>query len=363
MSPKIISLFSGCGGLDYGFHLEGYQTVWANDFFKPACKTFARNISNVITCQDISEIDPYTDTSIPECDLIVGGFPCQDFSIVWKQPGLDGSRGGLFRYFAEFVDSKKPKAFVAENVKGLITTNQGKALDVILKDFESISPGYIVKPYLYNFAKYGVPQFRERLLIVGIRLDTGFNFIHPAPSHGVIGGLPYITSEEALKDVDKVENNNEHMKIKEKTREYLKLIPEGGNFSNVPKSHPLYVKSFVSLFYRRLKRDEPAYTVVANGGGGTWSYHYTEPRPLTNRERARLQSFPDDFVFEGNYGDVRKQIGNAVPPAGIRELAKKLLPLFSNNYNNVDLITELEKLKNMNVKQRIKYIKEETENQ
>lgn len=362
MRPKVVSLFSGCGGLDLGFHLEGYQTVWANDISEFACKTFSRNLGNVIHCIDITTINPYEDTSIPDCDLVIGGFPCQDFSVVWKQPGLNGTRGGLFRYFAEFVDAKKPKAFVAENVKGLITANNGKALDVILKDFESISPGYLVKPYLYRFAKYGVPQFRERVLIVGVRLDTGFNFIHPAPTHGVLGGLPYITAEEAFIDVEKVEANNEHMKIKNKTREYLKLIPEGGNFSSVPENHPLYVKSFVSLFYRRLKRDEPAYTVVASGGGGTWSYHYTEPRPLTNRERARLQTFPDDFVFEGSYTEIRRQIGNAVPPQGVRLLARTLLSLFTEDYEKVNLVVEFEKMKKMSVKERLKYIEMQINN-
>ena len=113
--PKVVSIFSGCGGLDYGFHMEGYETVWANDFAEWACKSFAANFGNVIQYKDITKIDPYTDTTIQECDIVLGGFPCQDFSIIWKQPGLNGTRGGLFRHFAEFVDAKKPKAFVAEN--------------------------------------------------------------------------------------------------------------------------------------------------------------------------------------------------------------------------------------------------------
>ena len=144
--PKVVSIFSGCGGLDYGFHMEGYETVWANDFAEWACKSFAANFGDVIHYKDITQIDPYTDKTIPDCDLVLGGFPCQDFSIIWKQPGLNGTRGGLFRHFAEFVDAKKPKAFVAENVKGLLTANGGKAIDTIIKDFESIAPGYVVNP-------------------------------------------------------------------------------------------------------------------------------------------------------------------------------------------------------------------------
>lgn len=360
MFPKIISLFSGCGGLDYGFHLENYQTVYANDFFKPACDTYARNLSNVIHCQDITEIDPY-DSSIPDCDLIIGGFPCQDFSTLWKQPGLDGTRGNLFKYLVNFINAKKPKAFVAENVKGLITANQGKAIELILSEFESISHGYLVKPYLYNFAKYGVPQFRERIIFVGIRLDTGFDFIHPAPTHG-IGLLPYITVEEALKDVELVKENNEKAKITDKMIEYLKLIPEGGNWISVPKEHPLYIKGLVSQYYHRLKRNEPAYTVIAAGGGGSFGYHYSEHRAITNRERARLQSFPDSFIFEGNRSEVRKQIGNAVPPTGVRELAKKLMPLFTKDYEYVDLNIEFKKMQIMSVKERLQYIKNQVTN-
>lgn len=355
-SPKIVSIFSGCGGLDYGFHLEGYETIWANDFAEWACKSFAANFGDVIQYKDITQINPYTDKTIPDCDIVLGGFPCQDFSIIWKQPGLNGTRGGLFRHFAEFVDAKKPKAFVAENVKGLITANSGKAIDTIIKDFESIAPGYIVKPHLYNFAEYGVPQFRERVLFVGIRIDTGFDFVHPKPSHGPNGALPYFTAGEALNGVENVPTNNEHINIKDRTRQIISLIPEGGNFTDIPKDSPLYVKGMISHVYRRIKRDEPSKTIIAAGGGGTWGYHYPEPRPLTNRERARLQSFPDDFIFEGSIAEVRRQIGNAVPPAGVRSVARRLLPLFSGDYTPINLLPEYEKMKTMTVKQRLEYV-------
>ena len=252
--PRIVSIFSGCGGLDYGFHMEGYETIWANDFAEWACKSFAANFGDVIHYKDITKIDPYTDTTIPECDIVLGGFPCQDFSIIWKQPGLNGTRGGLFRHFAEFVDAKKPKAFVAENVKGLITANNGRAIDTIIKDFESIAPGYVVKPHLYNFAEYGVPQFRERVLFVGVRIDTGFDFVHPKPSHGPNGTLPYVTAGEALEGVEKVPTNNEHINIKEKTRKVLELIPEGGNFTDIPKDNPLYVKGMIIAVLQKVRK-------------------------------------------------------------------------------------------------------------
>lgn len=355
-TPTVVSIFSGCGGLDYGFHMEGYKTIWANDFAEWAVKSFAANFGNVIKCEDITKINPYQDATIPNCDIVLGGFPCQDFSIIWKQPGLNGKRGGLFRHFAEFVDAKKPKAFVAENVKGLITANKGKAIETIIKDFESIEPGYIVKPHLYNFAEYGVPQFRERVLFVGIRIDTGFDFVHPKPTHGPQAPLPYVTAGEALRGVENVPTNNEHINIKDKTRRMLELIPEGGNFTDIPKDNPLYVKGMISHVYRRINRNEPAKTIIAAGGGGTWGYHYPEPRPLTNRERARLQSFPDSFIFEGSVAEVRRQIGNAVPPAGVREVAKRLKPLFTGEYKPIDLKPEYELMKGMTVKERLEYV-------
>lgn len=359
IEPKVVSLFSGCGGLDLGFHLEGYNTIWANDFSEWAVASFKRYFGDVIKYGDITKIDPYKDQSIPDCDLILGGFPCQDFSVIWKQPGLNGSRGGLYRHFLEFVDAKKPVAFVAENVKGLLTANKRKAIETIVHDFESIAPGYVVKPHLYNFAEYGVPQFRERLLIVGIRVDTGFNFIHPLPTHGEGRENPYVTAGKALEGAEKVAFNNEKINCQEKTRQMLELIPEGGNFTDIPKDHPLYVKGMISHVYRRINRNEPAKTIIAAGGGGTWGYHYPEPRALTNRERARLQSFPDDFFFEGNVTEVRRQIGNAVPPEGVRLVARRLMPLFTGDYEKEDLKAVFDKLANMTIKERLEYVTKE----
>lgn len=329
-SPKIISLFSGCGGLDLGFHQEGYETVWANDFDHWACETFKKNIGDVIVEGDIEQIDPYDNTSIPDCDIVLGGFPCQDFSMIWKRPGLDGERGNLYKSFLRVVDAKKPKVFVAENVKGLLTANNKKAIKQIVSDFENIAPGYKVKVKLYNFADYGVPQLRERILIVGIRSDIDFDFEHPEPTHSAQDDelLPHVTAGEALANIPSDAKNTEQQNLSPKTVEKLKLISAGGNFTDIPKDHPLYVKGMISHVYRRIHPDEPSKTIIAAGGGGTWGYHYPEPRSLNNRERARLQSFPDDFEFVGTMAQVRKQIGNAVPPQGVRELAKTLKKIF-----------------------------------
>lgn len=355
---RVVSLFSGCGGLDLGFEQVGdYKTLWANDFKHEACQTFRRHFGDIIVEGDVEQIDPYNNSSVPDCDLVLGGFPCQDFSIIWKQPGLNGERGNLYKSFLRFVDAKKPKAFVAENVKGILTANKKKAIKQIIEDFQNIEPGYVVIPHLYNFAEYGVPEFRERVLIVGIRVDTGFKFKHPAPTHGVGEGLkPFVTVRDAFKNVMEVPYNNEFLKVQERTKKIISLIPEGGNFTDIPKESPYYVKGMISHVYRRVKLDEPSKTIIAAGGGGTWGYHYPENRPLTNRERARIQSFPDDFVFEGNTTEVRRQIGNAVPPVGVHAIAQALKPLFFGKYEKIDLFDLQDYLKNMPIEERLKMI-------
>lgn len=352
--PKVISLFSGCGGLDLGFHLEGYEVIWSNEFNKWAADTYELNFKNsTVDRRNILNIDPYNEKDVPSPDLVIGGFPCQDFSIIWKRPGLEGDRGSLYQEFLRFIDAKKPKAFVAENVKGILSANNGRAIQQIISDFEAIEPGYTLSIKLYNFADYGVPQFRERVLIVGVRNDTGFDFQHPNPTHGVKVGKKYFTAGEALIGVETVLHNNEHMKIMQRTREILAKIPEGGNYTDIPKDDPHYVKGMISHVYRRIHRSEPAKTLIASGGGGTWGYHYPEPRALTNRERARLQSFPDWFVFSGTFGEIRRQIGNAVPPEGVRLLARNLKILFSGNYEKVDLNEKCKQLCQLPIKKRI----------
>ncbi|MBW3585921.1 MAG: DNA cytosine methyltransferase [Cyanobacteria bacterium 0813] len=354
--PRLISLFSGCGGMDLPFHQAGFEVVWAIDSNQHACKTFRRNIADVIINNSIENIDI---AQVPEAEICIGGFPCQDFSLIWKRPGLEGTRGNLYTYFLDFVNKKKPKAFVAENVKGLLSANNYQAIKQIISDFESIAPGYLVKPKLYNFADYGVPQFRQRVLLVGIRMDTGFNFVHPQPEYGQNRKNPYRTAGEALKNVEAVLDNNKHHKIQARTVEILNRIKPGGNFSDIPKNSPYYVKGMISHVYRRIHPDKPSSTIIAGGGGGTWGYHYLEPRCLTNRERARLQTFPDDFVFEGSTTEVRRQIGNAVPPQGIAAVVEALIPLFKGDYPQVDLYEMSKKLQGMSIQQRLKWAESE----
>ena len=320
---KILSLFAGCGGMDLGFLMAehsklGYELAWANDYEKPACETYKKNFNHDIVCGDIWDIDL---DKVPKADVIVGGFPCQDFSALRgkKRPGLKSKRGLLYTKFVEAVSKKLPMFFVAENVKGLLTANKGWAIKKIKQDFEKVDHvGYNVTYQLINFADYGVPQNRQRVIIVGIRNDLDLNFTFPKPTHK---DKP-IGTKEALEGVEKVRLNNEHIRTAPSTRQKLESIPPGGNYKNIPGHEK---RNWMSLIYRRTHPDRPSATIVANGGGGTWGYHYAEPRPLTNRERARIQSFPDNFEFVGTISEVRKQLGNAVPPMGIKPIAEQLL--------------------------------------
>jgi len=343
LQHDVISLFSGCGGMDIGieggfnylgrrYPKTGFKVIWANDIDEKACETFNKNFNGTkCICGDIEDINIWN--SMPdECEMVIGGFPCQDFSITraTKRKGIEVKRGKLYQSFVKTVAEKSPKVFIAENVKGILSANKRKAIKLITKEFAHINGGYNIYCNLYKFVEYGVPQMRERVLIIGIRSDIDYKYSKPK-------SLPedkYLTAGDALKGIaDDIPNHN-YMSRKERTKKILEAIPEGENINYLPKQHPLYVKGLMSNIYRRLDRNKPSPTIIACGGGGTWGYHYKEPRALTNRERARIQSFPDDFEFAGGNADVRRQIGNAVPPVGIYHVAKELKKAFKAEVNN-----------------------------
>jgi DNA (cytosine-5)-methyltransferase 1 len=332
---KILSLFAGCGGMDLGFLLAEhpkyrYEIAWANDFDKDACETYRRNFKHDIDCRSIWEVDL---DKTPPVDIVIGGFPCEDFSILRgdTRPGFKSKRGLLYTKFVEAVAKKQPLFFVAENVKGLLSAHKGWAIEKIKRDFEKVDHvGYDVVYKLINFADYGVPQRRERVIIVGVRNDLGLKFEFPEPTHEG----KHVAAKEALKGVEKVNANNERLRLLESTREKLALIPPGGNYKSVPEYS---ANNWMSLIYKRLHPDEPSPTIVAAGGGGTWGYHYAEPRPLTNRERARIQTFPDDFEFAGSTTEVRRQIGNAVPPLGIKPIAEQIIKVLNKEAGNAKM--------------------------
>lgn len=319
---KVISLFAGCGGMDLGFLMAKhpnlkFEVVWANDIDHDACETYRKNIGEI----DEGDIWKTDLKVIPAADVIIGGFPCQDFSILrgGTREGYKTKRGLLYTKFVEAVSEKLPMFFVAENVKGLLTANNGWAIKKIKKDFERVDHvGYTVDYKLINFADFGVPQKRQRVVIVGVRNDLKTTFIFPEPTHAD----KHVPVKVAFEGVENVKLNNEIMGMKPKTKSMLEQIPAGGNYKSIPKFKD---KNWMSLIYKRVHPDLPSPTIVACGGGGTWGYHWKEARPLTNRERARIQTFPDDFEFKGTPTEVRKQLGNAVPPLGIKPIAEAIL--------------------------------------
>jgi len=236
---SISSLFAGCGGLDLGFTQENFWIKWANDNDHWACETHRRNFGNHIAEKNIADVRI---KEVPKSDIILGGFPCQDFSMIWKRGGIETERGNLYRHFVRIVKGKKPLMFIGENVKGLLTANDGKAIQQIINDFGEA--GYDVKAHKINFADYGAPQLRERILIIGVRKDLGKKFEMPSP---IYSPKNYIPAKIALAGVEKVPFNNEHQNIAAKTREMLKLIPPGGNFSSIPKTSPYYVGGMANV--------------------------------------------------------------------------------------------------------------------
>jgi len=222
--------------------------------------------------------------------------------------------------------------FFAENVGGLSNANEGNTFRTILNELESAGPGYELVPHLYKFEEYGVPQTRHRIIIIGVRKDLGVSFKVPATT--TPDSSQWFTARKAIENppIPTDAPNNERTKQSPTVVERLKHIPPGKNAwcDEVPEHLRLNVETAkLSQIYRRLHPDEPSYTVTGSGGGGTHGYHWSEPRALTNRERARLQTFPDSFVFEGGKESVRRQIGMAVPPKGARIIVEAVLKTFA----------------------------------
>jgi len=304
--------------------------LWANDYDEETCNTYRRNICpdnprSVIHC-DVRNLDI---TQLGDIDGLAFGFPCNDFSVVGEQLGFEGTYGPLYSYGVNVLRMYHPLWFLAENVGGLRSANAGVAFDVIQRDLRAT--GYRIYPNLYKFENYGVPQARHRIIIVGIREDLPFHFLIPSPA-------PYadmdVTCRHALEvpPIPVDAPNNERTRHPDLIVRRLNMIQPGQNAwtADLPEELQLNVTGArISQIYRRLDPTKPSYTVTGSGGGGTHIYHYAEPRALTNRERARLQTFPDDYIFEGSKESVRRQIGMAVPQAGARIIFEAILKTFA----------------------------------
>ena len=338
-------LFCGPGGLALGATTAtiddpdyGIVHKWANDYDLDTCNTYRRNIcpddEDSVICGDVRKLDI---EKLGNIDALAFGFPCNDFSVVGEQKGFDGTFGPLYTYGVKVLKRYQPLWFLAENVGGLKSANEGKAFEKIQKDL--IDAGYRIYPNLYKFEEYGVPQARHRMIIVGIRKDLPYEFRVPSTA-------PYqnldVTCKTAIEQppIPKDAPNNELTRQSAHVVERLTYIKPGQNAftADLPEHLQLKVKGAkISQIYKRLDPEKPAYTVTGSGGGGTHIYHYSEPRALTNRERARLQTFPDDYVFEGSKESVRKQIGMAVPSKGARIIFEAILNTFAGiPYESMD---------------------------
>ena len=349
---KIIDLFSGVGGLSYGFaHDDSFDVVAANEILENMATAYSMNHPNVKMynkdIHDLSFDEIKKDLNIEDgqIDVVVGGPPCQAYSTVGKRL-MDDPRGKLFQEYFRILKEVYPKIFVFENVKGMLSMNGGDLIKTVVALFESI--GYKVQYRVLNAADYGAPQIRERVIIIGHRL--GGEFYYPEPTHGNNAGSenlfgtslkPYVTLSEAIGDLDnlgngesqstyKCEPQNEYQRLMRKNAPatlkdhevpknnakliaLMKALPDGGSPADIPEE--LRPSSGFGNTYCRLWWDKPCTTITRNLGCPSSSrcIHPKSPRPLSTREGARIQGFPDDYHFYGPRGDKNLQIGNAVP--------------------------------------------------
>lgn len=351
MKFRLGEIFCGPGGIAHGamsarienkdFRIE-HQ--WANDYDQDTCDTYIHNICPTdpesVICTDVRKLNV---DELKPIDGFAFGFPCNTFSLVGEQKGIeDETFGPLYSYGVKVLKKHQPQWFLAENVGGIRSANEGNAFKLIMKELDKV--GYKLYPHLYKFEQYGIPQARHRVIIIGIRKDLPYEFKVPSP-------LPYQgidnTSRTAIEvpPISEDALNNELTRQSAKVIERLNHIRPGQNAftADIPEHLKLNVKGAkISQIYKRLDPDKPAYTVTGSGGGGTHMYHYDEPRALTNRERARLQTFPDDYYFKGGKESVRKQIGMAVPAAGAKIIFEAVLRTFAEiPYESIECNVEI----------------------
>lgn len=321
---QIVSLFTGAGGLDLGFEKAGFEIVWANEFDKAIWETFELNFPH--TKLDKRSIVDIQSSDIPKVDGIIGGPPCQSWSEAGAGRGISDSRGQLFHDYIRLLKEKQPKFFLAENVSGILSSRHSEAFANILKEFESA--GYIISQELHNANDFDVPQDRLRVIIIGYRKDLKKKFEFPKPQEYkpvLKDAIWDLRKAKKAKDGNKT-NGNE--KLWAPNHEYM-----NGGFSTMYMSR------------NRVRAwDEPSFTIQA--GGRHSPLHPQEPkmkfieknkrifvpgkekkyRRLSVRECARIQTFPDDYIFKyENIADGYKMIGNAVPVNFAHHIAKKIM--------------------------------------
>ncbi|TPG69301.1 DNA cytosine methyltransferase [Brevibacillus laterosporus] len=313
---SVVSLFAGAGGLDTGLKMAGFNVIWANEIDKDACDSYTANHSETyVERGDIRNVKTF-----PKADLVVGGYPCQGFSLAGNRLVTD-ERNYLYREFVRCLRQANPKFFIAENVKGLLTMAGGQIIEAMIQDFKN--EGYIVTHHLVNASDYGVPQDRERVIIVGVREDMGYHYELPFPTHGSgLGQKPHVTLKDAIG----------HLKLSE--------IGE------------VYESTFSSRYLSRNRKrawNEVSFTIQASGrhaplhpsgepmikiGSDEWVLPETsEHRRLSYIECALIQTFPADYIWRGSLGSIYKQIGNAVPCLLAKAISKPIADFLKQFYS------------------------------
>lgn len=351
---KVIDLFCGCGGFSYGFQTAGFEILLGIDIWKDATVTYKHNFPNAMIIND--DIEKVTSEQIinklsikkDKIDVIIGGPPCQGFSVSGKRM-IDDPRNKLYKSFVNIVKEIQPKLFVMENVPGLIRLFDGKVKEQVLKDFSSIN--YEVNEKLLSSDMFGVPQKRKRVFFVGInkiKIKNTKQFVFPEACYGE-GLKKFVTCEDAISDLDFLpidfslgedipyelpptcdyqkrmregSNSIKNHSItihKEKTRQIIALVPDGGNYKDLPSN--LQDTRKVHIAWTRMNSKKTCFTIDT---GHNHHFHYKENRVPTVRESARIQSFPDKFEFIGIKTSQLKQVGNAVPPLMAQVIAEKV---------------------------------------
>ncbi|HAC64103.1 MAG TPA: DNA (cytosine-5-)-methyltransferase [Cyanothece sp. UBA12306] len=337
----VIELFAGCGGMALGLENSGLKTQLLVEINKDCVNTLQKNRPNwQVMQEDVSKIDfkPYQN----KIDIVSGGFPCQAFSYAGKGKGFEDTRGTLFFEFARCLAEIKPKIALAENVRGLLSHQQGKTLSIMLKSLEQL--GYKPSYKVISTQFLDVPQKRERVVIIAVRKDLAIPAIFPTPKNYTI------SLREALKNCP----DSIGTKYKEQKKAIMELVPPGGNWKDLPLDiQKKYLKnSFFkgggrTGFAKRLSWDEPCLTITCSPAQTqTERCHPDETRPLTVREYARVQTFPDDWEFTGSLTTQYKQIGNAVPVNMSYHLGKCLIAMLEKkweHYLQLEIISNSDK--------------------
>jgi len=345
---RVISFFTGAGGLDLGFDLAGYDVVYATDIDSMCCATLRENLGGMLSANtvveqaDIRKIDY---KKLPKnVDLVIGGPPCQSFSASGRRaggaPGRLDDRGTLFEAYCSIIKEINPRAFLFENVRGILGTNKGQDWKVIVKSFEDI--GYRISYRILDALDYGAPQQRERMIMVGHKLDGEFLFPQPIFGPDSEDHVPHVSAEDALSGLVDEEDKDALVLRNGKYADLLPLVPPGENYLHFTAKRgyptPIFAyRSRFSDFLYKANPKSPVKTLIARPGKYTGPFHW-ENRCFTVREYMRLQGFPDGYKFKGARDDVIKQIGNSVSPKLAYQLASAIAKQIFNRDVDVRLL-------------------------